>query len=166
MMDVDLYYAGNCDISFTVAGMSGGIRDLQIGGLLRMIMRPIVPYLPFIGVVEISLLGSPSIDFELTGAVDFLNVPGLKDLLRRIIVKQVIAAWALPEKISIDLTQFVPRPVVEWDGKMIQRVTEEAEYKPRANGRTRRIVTLFGVAEVIDDSEYEDTTEADLWWIF
>ncbi|KAG8246671.1 Extended synaptotagmin-3 [Homalodisca vitripennis] len=34
IMDVDVFYAGDCDISFVLSGFSGGIKDFQVITLL------------------------------------------------------------------------------------------------------------------------------------
>ncbi|KAJ8969854.1 hypothetical protein NQ317_005148 [Molorchus minor] len=31
VMDIDIFYAGDCDITFYLSGMKGGIRDFQVG---------------------------------------------------------------------------------------------------------------------------------------
>lgn len=30
IMDLDFFYAGDCDISFTLSGIPGGIKDFQV----------------------------------------------------------------------------------------------------------------------------------------
>lgn len=41
--------------------------------------------------MQIFFLNNPNIDFNLVGVVDLLDMPGLSDLLRRIIVEQIAA---------------------------------------------------------------------------
>uniref|UniRef100_A0A171A802 Extended synaptotagmin-2 isoform x3 n=1 Tax=Triatoma infestans TaxID=30076 RepID=A0A171A802_TRIIF len=42
IMDMDIFYAGDCDISFTLGGLSGGIKDFQIHGMVRVVMKPLI----------------------------------------------------------------------------------------------------------------------------
>lgn len=107
-MDIDLFYAGDCDFSFSLGGMRGGIKDFQIHGMVRVIMKPLINKMPLIGGLQIFFLNNPNIDFNLVGVVDLLDMPGLSDILRRIIVEQVAAVMVLPNKLPIILNDEVP----------------------------------------------------------
>lgn len=49
IMDVDLFYAGDCDISFVLQRIRGGIKDLQIHGMVRVVMKPLLTKMPLVG---------------------------------------------------------------------------------------------------------------------
>uniref|UniRef100_A0A2M4A0N4 Putative phosphoinositide 3-kinase n=1 Tax=Anopheles triannulatus TaxID=58253 RepID=A0A2M4A0N4_9DIPT len=108
IMDLDLFYAGDCDISFALSGLRGGIKDFQIHGTVRVIMKPLISQMPLIGGLQIFFLNNPNIDFNLVGVVDLLDMPGLSDILRKIIVDQVAAIMVLPNKLPIVLSDGVP----------------------------------------------------------
>ncbi|XP_055637843.1 extended synaptotagmin-2 isoform X2 [Toxorhynchites rutilus septentrionalis] len=108
IMDLDLFYAGDCDISFSVSGLRGGIKDFQIHGTVRVIMKPLIAQMPLVGGLQIFFLNNPNIDFNLVGVVDLLDMPGLSDILRKIIVEQVAAIMVLPNKLPIVLNDAVP----------------------------------------------------------
>lgn len=108
IMDLDIYYAGDCDITFTLGAMRGGIKDFQIHGMVRVVMKPLIPVVPLIGGLQIFFLNNPNIDFNLVGVVDLLDMPGLSDILRRIIIEQVAAIMVLPNKLPIVLNDKVP----------------------------------------------------------
>ncbi|GBP31229.1 Extended synaptotagmin-2 [Eumeta japonica] len=108
IMDVDLFYAGDCDISFVLGAIKGGIKDLQIHGMVRVVMKPLITKIPLVGGLQIFFLNNPSIDFNLVGAVDILDMPGFSDILRRCIVEQVAAMMVLPNKLPIKLSDEVP----------------------------------------------------------
>lgn len=103
-MDLDLFYAGDCDINFSLGGMRGGIKDFQIHGTVRIVMKPLISTMPLFGGMQIFFLNNPNIDFNLVGVVDLLDMPGLSDILRRIIVEQVAALMVLPNKLPIILS--------------------------------------------------------------
>ncbi|XP_044743931.1 extended synaptotagmin-2-A isoform X2 [Chrysoperla carnea] len=107
IMDVDLFYAGDCDISFYLQGVKGGIKDFQIHGMLRVVMTPLITQVPLVGGVQLFFLNNPTIDFDLVGIADVLDMPGLGDMLRRIIVEQVAAMMVLPNKLPIVLSDSV-----------------------------------------------------------
>lgn len=108
IMDLDLFYASDCDITFQLAGMRGGIKDFQIHGMLRVIMKPLITKIPLVGGLQIFFLNNPNIDFNLVGVVDLLDMPGLSDMLRRIITEQIGAIMVLPNKLPIALSNEVP----------------------------------------------------------
>lgn len=127
IMDIDLFYASDCDINFSLSGMRGGIKDLQIHGMVRVIMKPLISSMPLVGGLQIFFLNNPNIDFNLVGIVDVLDMPGLRlvflkikfilvkclqnniysDMLRKIIVEQVAAIMVLPNKLPITLSDEV-----------------------------------------------------------
>ncbi|CAK1599925.1 unnamed protein product [Parnassius mnemosyne] len=108
IMDVDLFYAGDCDISFVLQRIRGGIKDLQIHGMARIVMKPLITKLPLVGGLQVFFLNNPSIDFNLVGAADVLDMPGFSDVLRRCIVEQVARIMVLPNKLPIKLSDEVP----------------------------------------------------------
>lgn len=104
IMDLDLFYAGDCDINFSLGGVRGGIKDFQIHGTVRVVLKPLISTMPLFGGMQIFFLNNPNIDFNLVGVVDLLDMPGLSDILRRIIVEQVAAFMVLPNKLPIILS--------------------------------------------------------------
>ncbi|CAH1720627.1 unnamed protein product [Chironomus riparius] len=104
IMDLDLFYAGDCDINFAIGGLRGGIKDFQIHGTVRVVMKPLIPNPPLVGGLQIFFLNNPNIDFNLVGVIDLLDMPGLSDILRRIIIEQVAAMMVLPNKLPIILS--------------------------------------------------------------
>ncbi|XP_037945716.1 extended synaptotagmin-2 isoform X2 [Teleopsis dalmanni] len=108
IMDLDLFYASDCDINFYISGVKGGIKDFQIHGWVRVVMKPLIRSMPLVGGLQIFFLNNPNIDFNLVGALDFMDMPGLSDLLRRIIVEQIGAVMVLPNKLAIAMSDEVP----------------------------------------------------------
>ncbi|XP_072935916.1 NAD(P) transhydrogenase, mitochondrial [Epargyreus clarus] len=108
IMDIDLFYAGDCDISFVLQRIRGGIKDLQIHGMVRVVMKPLISKMPLVGGLQVFFLNNPSIDFNLVGAADILDMPGFSDILRRCIVEQVARIMVLPNKLPIKLSDEIP----------------------------------------------------------
>ncbi|XP_066603635.1 extended synaptotagmin-2 isoform X2 [Prorops nasuta] len=113
ILDADILYAGDCDITFNIGNIKGGIRDFQIRGLMRIVMKPLIPVIPLIGGVQIFFLNSPSIHYNLVGVADVLDLPGFSEILRRIIVEQIAAKAVLPNKIVIPLSEDIPAEVLK-----------------------------------------------------
>ncbi|CAH2015977.1 unnamed protein product [Acanthoscelides obtectus] len=70
VMDLDIFYAGDCDITFHLKGMKGGIRDFQLHGMLRVVMKPLITTIPLVGGLQVFFLNNPDIDFDLVGIAD------------------------------------------------------------------------------------------------
>ncbi|XP_018364570.1 PREDICTED: extended synaptotagmin-2 isoform X3 [Trachymyrmex cornetzi] len=108
ILDADIMYAGDCDITFFVGNIKGGIKDFQIHGLVRVVMKPMLPMMPLIGGVQIFYLNVPTINFNLVGVADVLDLPGFNEILRKTIVEQISAIVVLPNKIIIPLSEEIP----------------------------------------------------------
>ncbi|RLU26666.1 hypothetical protein DMN91_000463 [Ooceraea biroi] len=108
ILDADVMYAGDCDITFFLGNIKGGIKDFQIRGLVRVVMKPMLSVMPLIGGVQIFYLNNPSINFNLVGVADVLDLPGFSEILRRTIIEQVAAIVVLPNKITVPLSEEVP----------------------------------------------------------
>ncbi|XP_033205710.1 extended synaptotagmin-like protein 2 isoform X2 [Bombus vancouverensis nearcticus] len=108
IVDADVIYAGDCDITFSVGNIKGGIRDFQIRGIMRIVMKPLLPVIPIVGGVQAFFLNPPTINFNLVGVADVLDLPGFNEILRKTIVEQIAAFVVLPNKIVIPLSEAVP----------------------------------------------------------
>ncbi|CAN7983848.1 unnamed protein product, partial [Ixodes hexagonus] len=107
IMDLELFYSGDCKFSIKVKGFKAGIRDLQVHGHLRVVMRPLTKDMPIVGGVTVFFLRPPAIDFTLTNLGQVLEVPGLNDLLKKAVSDQVAAMMVLPNKFSMKLQEHV-----------------------------------------------------------
>lgn len=107
IMDMELFYSGDCKFTIKVKGFKAGIRDLQIHGNVRVVMRPLTKQIPLVGGVTVFFLRPPAIDFTLTNLGQVLEVPGLNDLLKKAVSDQVAAMMVLPNKYSMKLQEHV-----------------------------------------------------------
>lgn len=102
IIDFDVQYEGDCDIqvsihracnlTFTllllkqrqvsILGVSSGVRDVQLTGRARLILRPTISSLPFIGGFQLCLLESPTIGFDMDGLANVCDWPGLRRKVR------------------------------------------------------------------------------------
>ena len=108
IIDADIIYAGDCDITFSVGNIKGGIKDFQIRGMMRIVLKPLLPAMPLVGGIQAFFLNPPAINFNLMGIADVLDLPGFNEILRKTIVEQIGAFVVLPNKIVIPLSESVP----------------------------------------------------------
>jgi Ca2+-dependent lipid-binding protein len=52
-------------------------------------MKPLINTMPMIGGVQYFFLNPPSLEFNLIGVADVFDMPGLSDLIRRIVQEQI-----------------------------------------------------------------------------
>ncbi|KOB67290.1 putative ca2+-dependent phospholipid-binding protein synaptotagmin required for synaptic vesicle, partial [Operophtera brumata] len=79
-----------------------------IHGMVRVVMKPLITKMPLVGGLQIFFLNNPSIDFNLVGVADVLDMPGFSDILRRCIVEQIANMMVLPNKLPIKLSDEIP----------------------------------------------------------
>lgn len=46
--------------------------------MVRVVMKPLITKMPLVGGLQIFFLNNPSIDFNLVGAADILDMPGFR----------------------------------------------------------------------------------------
>lgn len=108
IIDMELIFMSDCNINFRLAGLSASLSDFEIHGMIRIVMKPIIGKIPFIGGMQIFFLDQPHIDFDLDGASDLLKIPYLSDMLRRVIAKKIANIMVWPNKFPIKLTKKAP----------------------------------------------------------
>ena len=116
-MDMDIVYHGDARVQISVMKISAGVSDLQLKGKLRVVLN-LVNEIPLIGSIEIMFLQPPELDFDLEGAANFLDLPGLSGMLRQVISETLKAQMVYPSRISIITTESVspekmllPKPI-------------------------------------------------------
>ena len=78
ILDVDLVFASDCNISFSLKSVSIlQIADFSLRGLLRVVLKPLIADKPLIGGVQFYFLTTPEIDYNLGGMANVVNmIPG------------------------------------------------------------------------------------------
>ncbi|KAK4310042.1 hypothetical protein Pmani_018372 [Petrolisthes manimaculis] len=105
IMDMDFAYAGDCKFEVSVSKFKMGIKDLQISGRIRVVMKPLVRQIPLVGGLQVFFLNNPDVDFNLIGLADVFDMPGLSDILRSIVVEQIAHMMVLPNRYPIQLVE-------------------------------------------------------------
>ncbi|KAJ8036213.1 Extended synaptotagmin-2 [Holothuria leucospilota] len=106
IMDLEIFYAGDCEIDLSVKALKrvkAGIKDIQLHGVLRVEIRPLVPKIPLVGGLSIYFLKRPAMDFNLTNVANVFDIPGPSDLLHAVIEDQLALVLVLPNRIAVPL---------------------------------------------------------------
>lgn len=107
LMDLEINYASDSNISVQVKGVNAGIKDLTLRGTMRIIFRPLITKVPLIGGMSVFFLNNPEIDFNLTSLANAFDLPMLNDMLHSIIAEQIAALMVLPNRIPIQMASDV-----------------------------------------------------------
>lgn len=99
-IDVNLCYFGDCEMSFSLNMIEGGIRNVESESALRVIFKP---HVPFVSLIQIYFLRHPMVNFELTSALASLDLFSTGDLIRSILKEQIAKHLVFPNKIDIKL---------------------------------------------------------------
>jgi len=112
VMDLEIFYAGDCHFTVVVKRMVAGIKDFQLHGTLRLVFKPLINQIPLVGGVQAFFLNNPTVDFNMTNLAGMLEIPGLNDMLKKIVVDQLAAFMVLPNKLPIQLSDNIPSCVL------------------------------------------------------
>nr|XP_022326115.1 extended synaptotagmin-2-like isoform X6 [Crassostrea virginica] len=114
-MDLDIIYSSDCDLMVKLKGMNMGIKDLQVRGTMRVILKPLLSRMPLFGGLSVFFLNNPSIDFNLKGLADAFDLPGLRFVSKRdcldremvedIIAEQIANIMVLPNRIAVPMIE-------------------------------------------------------------
>lgn len=113
ILDADLIFASDCSINFRLAGIPAAVNDFEIYGKIRVIMKPLISKVPFVGGVQIFFLDNPDIDFNLAGPAEISNIPGLRNILRHIIAKKITKKMVAPNQVTKKLSKEVSAAAVK-----------------------------------------------------
>ena len=104
-------------LSISLMKISAGMSDVKFNGKVRCVLH-LVDVLPLVGSVEVMFLQAPGLDFDLHGAANFLDLPGLHGMIRSVVAEAIKTQLVYPNKITFltregDLTcqMLLPKPV-------------------------------------------------------
>ncbi|XP_055059229.1 extended synaptotagmin-2 isoform X3 [Misgurnus anguillicaudatus] len=105
IMDLQINFVGNTEIDVDIKKYycRAGIKSIQLNGLLRVIMDPLLGDMPLIGALSVFFLKKPFLDINWTGLTNMLDVPGINGLSDGIIQDIIYSYLVLPNKLNIPL---------------------------------------------------------------
>ncbi|XP_077580687.1 extended synaptotagmin-2 [Stigmatopora nigra] len=105
IMDLQISFAGNTEIDVDVKKYycRGGIKSIQLHGVMRVVMEPLLGDMPLIGALSVFFLQKPLLDLNWTGLTNILDIPGLNGLCDNLIQDIIAGILVLPNRISIPL---------------------------------------------------------------
>ncbi|XP_053508211.1 extended synaptotagmin-2 [Ictalurus furcatus] len=105
IMDLQISFVGNTEINVEIKKYycRAGINSIQLHGVLRVMMEPLLGDMPLIGALSVFFLKKPLLDINWTGLTNILDIPGLNGLCDGVIEDIICSNLVLPQKITIPL---------------------------------------------------------------
>ncbi|KAG8494289.1 hypothetical protein CXB51_011637 [Gossypium anomalum] len=130
IMEPSIKWAGNPNIiiAVTAYGLKATIQvlDLQVFGIPRITLKPLVGIFPCFANIFVSLMNKPHVDFglKLLG-VDLMAIPGLYRFVQELIKDQVANMYLWPQALEVqimDPEQALKRPLGILDVTVVRAV--------------------------------------------
>uniref|UniRef100_A0A674AIW2 Extended synaptotagmin 2 n=1 Tax=Salmo trutta TaxID=8032 RepID=A0A674AIW2_SALTR len=105
IMDLEISFVGNTEIDVDIKKYycRAGIKSIQLHGVLRVVMEPLLGDMPLIGALSVFFLKKPLLDINWTGLTNMLDIPGLNGLCDNLIQDIIYSYLVLPNRITIPL---------------------------------------------------------------
>ncbi|XP_061653152.1 extended synaptotagmin-2-like [Phyllopteryx taeniolatus] len=105
IMDMQISFVGNTEIDVDIKKYycRAGIKSIQLHGVMRVVMEPLLGDMPLIGALSVFFLKKPLLDINWTGLTNMLDIPGINGLCDNLIQDIIYSFLVLPNRITIPL---------------------------------------------------------------
>lgn len=105
IMDLQISFVGNTEIDVDIKRYycKAGIKSIQIHGVLRVVMEPLLGDIPLVGALSLFFIKKPLLDISWTGLTNILDIPGLNTFSESLIQDIIYNYLVLPNRITIPL---------------------------------------------------------------
>uniref|UniRef100_A0A1A8EM74 Extended synaptotagmin-like protein 2 n=1 Tax=Nothobranchius korthausae TaxID=1143690 RepID=A0A1A8EM74_9TELE len=105
IMDLQISFVGNTEIDVNIKKYycTAGIKSIQLHGVLRVVMEPLLGVMPLIGALSVFFLKRPMLDINWTGLTNMLDIPGVNGLCDSLLQDIIYSYLVLPNRLNIPL---------------------------------------------------------------
>ncbi|XP_017262284.1 extended synaptotagmin-2 isoform X2 [Kryptolebias marmoratus] len=105
IMDLQISFVGNTEIDVDIKRYycKAGIKSIQIHGVLRLVMEPLLGDVPLVGALSLFFLKKPLLDINWSGLTNILDIPGLSGFSNSLIQDVIYSYLVLPNRVTIPL---------------------------------------------------------------
>ncbi|CAI5640541.1 unnamed protein product [Oreochromis niloticus] len=105
IMDLQISFVGNTEIDVDIKKYycRAGIKSIQLHGVMRVVMEPLLGDIPLIGALSVFFLKKPLLDINWTGLTNMLDIPGVNGLCDNLLQDIIYSYLVLPNRIDIPL---------------------------------------------------------------
>uniref|UniRef100_UPI00398F4EE9 extended synaptotagmin-1 n=1 Tax=Pristiophorus japonicus TaxID=55135 RepID=UPI00398F4EE9 len=104
-LDLHISYIGDCEINVEVKKYfcKAGVNGIQLHGMLRVILEPLIGDMPLVGAVTMFFIRRPVLDINWTGLTNLLDIPGLSSKSDTVLMDTIASFLVLPNRITCPL---------------------------------------------------------------
>uniref|UniRef100_A0AAR2IN79 Extended synaptotagmin-like protein 2b n=1 Tax=Pygocentrus nattereri TaxID=42514 RepID=A0AAR2IN79_PYGNA len=105
IMDLQISFVANTEIDVDIKRYycKAGIKSIQLHGVLRVVLEPLLAEMPLVGAFSLFFLKKPLVDISWTGLTNILDIPGLNGFSDSVIQDIIYSYLVLPNRITIPL---------------------------------------------------------------
>uniref|UniRef100_A0A3B3RRH3 Extended synaptotagmin 2 n=1 Tax=Paramormyrops kingsleyae TaxID=1676925 RepID=A0A3B3RRH3_9TELE len=105
IMDLQISFAGKTEINVDIKRYycRAGIKSIQLSGIMRVVMEPLLGDIPLVGALSLFFLNKPLLDINWTGLTNMLDIPGINGLCDGVIQDIIYSNLVLPNRITVPL---------------------------------------------------------------
>ncbi|KAK2850419.1 hypothetical protein Q7C36_009202 [Tachysurus vachellii] len=104
ILDFNITYVGDIDIDADVKPrISAGVKELQLQGVLRVILSPLIGQSPLVGGITMFFIRRPTLHLNWTGMTNLLDSPALKQFSESAIMDTIASMMVLPNRLCFPL---------------------------------------------------------------
>ncbi|XP_075758025.1 extended synaptotagmin-1 [Pelodiscus sinensis] len=105
LLDLSISYVGDMHIDVEVKKFfcKAGMKGMQLHGVLRVILEPLIGDVPIVGALTMFFIRRPTLDINWTGMTNLLDIPGLSSLSDTMIMDSIAAFLVLPNRLLVPL---------------------------------------------------------------
>uniref|UniRef100_A0A8C5MIY3 Extended synaptotagmin 1 n=1 Tax=Leptobrachium leishanense TaxID=445787 RepID=A0A8C5MIY3_9ANUR len=107
ILDLNISYVGDVEIDVEIKKYfcKAGVKGVQLHGMLRVILEPLIGDIPIIGAITLFFIRRPMLEINWTGLTNLLDIPGLNVMSDTMIMDIISAYLVLPNRLAIPLAQ-------------------------------------------------------------
>ncbi|KAM3877865.1 extended synaptotagmin-1-like [Diretmus argenteus] len=105
LLDLYISYVGNVEIDVEVKRYfcKAGVKGIQLHGMMRVILEPLIGDVPIVGAVTMFFIRRPKLDINWTGLTNLLDIPGLNIMSDGMIMDAIASFLVLPNRLTVPL---------------------------------------------------------------
>ncbi|KAL0978296.1 hypothetical protein UPYG_G00168550 [Umbra pygmaea] len=105
LLDLYISYVGNVEIDVEVKRYfcKAGVKGIQLHGMMRVILEPLIGDVPIVGAVTMFFIRRPKLDINWTGLTNLLDIPGLNVMSDAMIMDAIASFLVLPNRLTVPL---------------------------------------------------------------
>uniref|UniRef100_A0A8U8C037 Uncharacterized protein n=1 Tax=Geospiza parvula TaxID=87175 RepID=A0A8U8C037_GEOPR len=156
LLDLNISYVGDVQIDVEVKKFfcKAGVKGMQLHGVLRVILEPLLGEAPIVGALSVFFIRRPTLDINWTGMTNLLDIPGLSSMSDSMIMDSIASYLVLPNRLLLPLLPDLPEAArLRWP--LPRGVVRVSLVAPRGRSdpyALLRVGTQTATSRVIGDS--------------